>query len=394
MIELRGKYNNAKFFTDTFDSETGSQLINLLSQEFVKGSQIRIMPDTHAGAGCVIGTTMTIKDKVCPNLVGGDIGCSVSAYRLKEKDIDLEKLDNVIRTYVPSGFNIHERAIAKSNADKILAPVDVDKAFKSLGTLGSGNHFLEVDRDKNGYLWLVVHTGSRHLGLEVANYYQNLAYKKLQNDNVKDEIKQLVAKYKSEGRTREIESAIKDLYKNKPKIIKDLAYVEGNDFNNYIHDMKLTQEHARINHKVIAETIVNNMDFHIKEAIHTTHNYIDTDNMILRKGAVAANFLEPLIIPMNMRDGSLICVGKSNPDWNYSAPHGAGRIMSRGQAKENVKMEDFKESMEGIFSTCVKESTLDESPMAYKPMDEIIRNIKDTVEIVDVIKPIYNFKAN
>jgi len=394
MIELRGKYNNAKVFTDTFDSETGSQLINLLSQEFVKGSQIRIMPDTHAGAGCVIGTTMTIKDKVCPNLVGGDIGCSVSAYRLKEKDIDLEKLDNVIRTYVPSGFNIHERAIAKSNADKILAPVDVDKAFKSLGTLGSGNHFLEVDRDKNGYLWLVVHTGSRHLGLEVANYYQNLAYKKLQNDNVKDEIKQLVAKYKSEGRTREIESAIKDLYKNKPKIIKDLAYVEGNDFNNYIHDMKLTQEHARINHKVIAETIVNNMDFHIKEAIHTTHNYIDTDNMILRKGAVAANFLEPLIIPMNMRDGSLICVGKSNPDWNYSAPHGAGRIMSRGQAKENVKMEDFKESMEGIFSTCVKESTLDESPMAYKPMDEIIRNIKDTVEIVDVIKPIYNFKAN
>ena len=394
MIELRGKYNNAKVFTDTFDSETGSQLINLLSQEFVKGSQIRIMPDTHAGAGCVIGTTMTIKDKVCPNLVGGDIGCSVSAYRLKEKDIDLEKLDNVIRTYVPSGFNIHERAIAKSNADKILAPVDVDKAFKSLGTLGSGNHFLEVDRDKNGYLWLVVHTGSRHLGLEVANYYQNLAYKKLQNDNVKDEIKQLVAKYKSEGRTREIESAIKDLYKNKPKIIKDLAYVEGNDFNNYIHDMKLTQEHARINQKVIAETIVNNMDFHIKEAIHTTHNYIDTDNMILRKGAVAANFLEPLIIPMNMRDGSLICVGKSNPDWNYSAPHGAGRIMSRGQAKENVKMEDFKESMEGIFSTCVKESTLDESPMAYKPMDEIIRNIKDTVEIVDVIKPIYNFKAN
>lgn len=394
MIELRGKYNNAKVFTDTFDSETGSQLINLLSQEFVKGSQIRIMPDTHAGAGCVIGTTMTIKDKVCPNLVGGDIGCSVSACRLKEKDIDLEKLDNVIRTYVPSGFNIHERAIAKSNADKILAPVDVDKAFKSLGTLGGGNHFLEVDRDKNGYLWLVIHTGSRHLELEVANYYQNLAYKKLQNGNVKDEIRQLVAKYKSEGRTREIESAIKDLYKNKPKIIKDLAYVEGNDFNNYIHDMKLTQEHAKINHRIIAETIVNNMDFHIKEVIHTTHNYIDTDNMILRKGAVAANFLEPLIIPMNMRDGSLICVGKSNPDWNYSAPHGAGRIMSRGQAKENVKMEDFKESMEGIFSTCVKESTLDESPMAYKPMDEIIRNIKDTVEIVDVIKPIYNFKAN
>lgn len=394
MIELRGKYNNAKVFTDTFDSETGSQLINLLSQEFVKGSQIRIMPDTHAGAGCVIGTTMTIKDKVCPNLVGGDIGCSVSACRLKEKDIDLEKLDNVIRTYVPSGFNIHERTIAKSNADKILAPVDVDKAFKSLGTLGGGNHFLEVDRDKNGYLWLVIHTGSRHLGLEVANYYQNLAYKKLQNGNVKDEIRQLVAKYKSEGRTREIESAIKDLYKNKPKIIKDLAYVEGNDFNNYIHDMKLTQEHAKINHRIIAETIVNNMDFHIKEVIHTTHNYIDTDNMILRKGAVAANFLEPLIIPMNMRDGSLICVGKSNPDWNYSAPHGAGRIMSRGQAKENVKMEDFKESMEGIFSTCVKESTLDESPMAYKPMDEIIRNIKDTVEIVDVIKPIYNFKAN
>ena len=394
MIELRGKYNNAKVFTDTFDSETGSQLINLLNQEFVKGSQIRIMPDTHAGAGCVIGTTMTIKDKVCPNLVGGDIGCSVSAYQLKEKDIDLEKLDNVIRTYVPSGFNIHERAIAKSNADKILAPVDVDRAFKSLGTLGGGNHFLEVNRDKNGYLWLVVHTGSRHLGLEVANYYQTLAYEKLQNGNIKDEIRQLVDKYKSEGRTRDIEAAIKDLYKNKPKIIKDLAYVEGNDFDNYIHDMKLTQEHASINHRVIAETIVNNMDFHIKEAIHTTHNYIDTDNMILRKGAVAANFLKPLIIPMNMRDGSLICVGKSNPDWNYSAPHGAGRIMSRGQAKENVKMEDFKESMEGIFSTCVKESTLDESPMAYKPMDEIIRNIKDTVEIVDIIKPIYNFKAN
>lgn len=411
MFELSGKYNTCKIFTDNCDNETISQLTDLLNQESVKGSKIRIMPDTHAGKGCVIGTTMTLQDKVIPNLVGVDIGCGMLAIKLKEKEIDLKLLDEVINKYVPAGFEIHESPVSRSFADKIIAPVDVDKAFKSLSSLGGGNHFLEIDRDSRGNLWLVVHTGSRHLGIEVCEYYQNRAYEKLQESAKGGSLKQLInstiSELKTAHREKEISKQIEKIKadyerENNTKVPRELAYLTGQDFDDYIHDMQLTQQHAAINRKCIADTIITKMDLHPvskdccydEDYFDTIHNYIDCDNMILRKGSVSAELGEWLIIPMNMRDGSLICIGKGNPDWNYSAPHGAGRIMSRSQAKDKVNLVDFEESMKGIYSTSVCTSTIDESPFVYKPMQEIMDNIKDTVEIVDIIKPIYNFKAH
>ena len=393
MFELFGKYNTCKVFTDNCDNETISQIIELLNQESVANSQIRIMPDTHAGKGCVIGTTMTITDKVIPNLVGVDIGCGMYAIKLEETEIDCEKLDKVIRQYIPSGFSIHDRAITRSNIDKIIAPIDVDRAMKSLGTLGGGNHFIEVDRGNDGKLWLVIHTGSRHLGIEVCKYYQDLAYNKIRNNGIREKIDATIARLKAEGKHHEIENTIKILKMQAGPIPKDLCYIEGEDFYNYINDMKITQEHAKINRYTIASQILQHMNLHEIEIFDTIHNYIDTDNMILRKGSISAQANEKVIIPMNMRDGSLICIGKGNPEWNYSAPHGAGRIMSRNQARDQVSLEEFKVSMKDIFSTCVNENTIDESPMVYKPMNEIIENIKDTVDIIDIIKPIYNFKA-
>ena len=393
MFELFGKHNTCKVFTDNCDNETISQIIELLNQESVANSQIRIMPDTHAGKGCVIGTTMTITDKVIPNLVGVDIGCGMYAINLEETEIDCEKLDKVIRQYIPSGFSIHDRAITRSNIDKIIAPIDVDRAMKSLGTLGGGNHFIEVDRGNDGKLWLVIHTGSRHLGIEVCKYYQDLAYNKIRNNGIREKIDATIARLKAEGKHHEIENTIKILKMQAGPIPKDLCYIKGEDFYNYINDMKITQEHAKINRYTIASQILQHMNLHEIEIFDTIHNYIDTDNMILRKGSISAQANEKVIIPMNMRDGSLICIGKGNPEWNYSAPHGAGRIMSRNQAREQVSLEEFKVSMKDIFSTCVNENTIDESPMVYKPMNEIIENIKDTVDIIDIIKPIYNFKA-
>ena len=411
MFELSGKYNTCKIFTDNCDNETISQLTDLLNQESVKGSKIRIMPDTHAGKGCVIGTTMTLQDKVIPNLVGVDIGCGMLAIKLKEKEIDLKLLDEVINKYVPAGFEIHESPVSRSFADKIIAPVDVDKAFKSLSSLGGGNHFLEIDRDSRGNLWLVVHTGSRHLGIEVCEYYQNRAYEKLQESAKGGSLKQLInstiSELKTTHREKEISKQIEKIKadyerENNTKVPRELAYLTGQDFDDYIHDMQLTQQHAAINRKCIADTIITKMNLnpvskdccYDEDYFDTIHNYIDCDNMILRKGSVSAELGERLIIPMNMRDGSLICIGKGNPDWNYSAPHGAGRIMSRSQAKDKVNLDDFEESMKGIYSTSVCASTIDESPFVYKPMQEIMDNIKDTVEIVDIIKPIYNFKAH
>ncbi|MBO5435438.1 RtcB family protein [bacterium] len=394
MFELNGKYNSCKIFTDNCDNETIGQLVDLLNQKSVANTNIRIMPDTHAGKGCVIGTTMTLNDKVIPNLVGVDIGCGMYAIKLKEKEIDCEKLDDIIHNYVPSGFSVHENAIAESDIENIIAPINVDHAMKSLGTLGGGNHFIEVDRGSDGCLWLVIHTGSRHLGIEVCNYYQNLAYDKIWNNGLKEKSQALINQLKSEGRQAEIETELNNLRKEYDNIPKDLCYVEGEDFDNYIHDMKLAQEHAAINRETIASQIITRMGWTVDSAFQTIHNYIDVDNMILRKGSVSAQKGETLIIPMNMRDGSLICVGKGNPDWNYSAPHGAGRIMSRGKAKSEISMDDFKASMQGIYTTSVMQSTIDEAPMVYKPMQEIMENITDTVDIIDVIKPIYNFKAS
>lgn len=402
MIELNGKYANAKIFTDLVDQASISQVIELLNQPFVEGSKVRMMPDIHAGAGCTIGTTMTIRDKVCANLVGVDVGCGMLCVRIKKKEIDFDRLDEVIRKYVPSGFAIRNKL--HDYADSIdlsklrcKEHVDIDRAYKSIGTLGGGNHFIELSVDEEGRYYLIVHTGSRHLGLQVAKYYQNLAYETLNGSTVEDQ-KALIEKLKSEGKHKQIEAELVKLKNTKrTHIPKDLAYLEGQNMDDYLHDMRILHRFASQNRHAIIRTIAAGMKWDLLGGFETIHNYIDLDNphgMILRKGAVSAEEGQRLLIPMNMRDGCLICKGKGNPDWNYSAPHGAGRIMSRSQAKRALTVEEFAESMEGIYSTCVGRDTLDEAPMVYKPMESIIDNIGDTVEIEQIIKPVYNFKAS
>ena len=394
MIELQGKYNTAKLFTDNFDQETIAQIINLLNQEFVKDSQIRIMPDTHAGAGCVIGTTMTITNKVVPNLVGVDIGCGMETVILKDTYIELQKLDKVIHEFIPAGFSV--RSKAHSFMDEInLAElrcadhVNLNRAELSLGTLGGGNHFIELDKDDDGKLYLVVHSGSRNLGKQVAEYYQKAAAEDLERR--RNGRSALVSLLKIEGRETEIQAELKKL--NYVKVDKNLAFADGTLFDDYLHDMEITQRYAMLNRRAIVKEIVKQIKLKVEDSFTTIHNYIETDTMILRKGAISAKAGERVLIPINMRDGSLVCIGKGNPDWNFSAPHGAGRLMSRSVAKESITLSQFKKSMEGIYSSTVSKATIDESPFAYKPMNEIISNIKDTAEIVKTIKPLYNFKA-
>ena len=399
MIELKGKYNEAKIFTDVADEASISQVLLLLNQEFVSGSKIRLMPDIHAGAGCTIGTTMTIADKVVPNLVGVDIGCGMETIRIKEKHIELQKLDKLIYEKIPSGFNVREkthRYFDNINLENLYCYKNIDprRAEKSLGTLGGGNHFIEANKDDEGNIYIVVHSGSRHLGLEVANYYQEEGYKAL-NGSTKQDVDMLVAELKAQGREKEIQKSIAAL-KNitRTNIPKTLAYVSGDLFEQYIHDMKIVQRYAELNRQAMMDEIIKGMKIHVVDQFTTIHNYIDTDAMILRKGAVSAKRDEKLLIPINMRDGSLICIGKGNSDWNQSAPHGAGRLMSRSKAKESFTVSEFEKQMDGIYTTSVNKDTLDECPMAYKGMDDIINNIGDTADVVQVIKPIYNFKAS
>ncbi len=398
MIELKGKYNESKIFTDVVDEASISQVLLLLNQEFVSGSKIRMMPDIHAGAGCTIGTTMTITDKIVPNLVGVDIGCGMETIRIKEKHTELQKLDKLIYEKIPSGFNVREkthRYFEEINLEDLYCYkyIDPRRAEKSLGTLGGGNHFIEANKDEEGNIYVVVHSGSRHLGLEVANYYQEEGYKSL-NGSAQRDVDALVADLKSQGREKEIQKSITILKNTKrTNIPKQLAYVSGELFDHYIHDMKIVQRYAKLNRQAMMDEIVKGMKLHVVEQFTTIHNYIDTDAMILRKGAVSAKKGEKLLIPINMRDGSLICIGKGNDEWNQSAPHGAGRLMSRSAAKESFTVSEFKNQMSGIYTTSVNKDTLDECPMAYKGMDDIVNNIGDTVEIIRVIKPIYNFKA-
>lgn len=333
-----------------------------------------------------------IRRNNCISITGN---CGMYAVKLEESDIDLKLLDTVINNYVPSGFGVHDCAIADyKGLSDIICHVNIDSAKQAIGSLGGGNHFIEVDRDKDGNLWLVIHCGSRHLGLEVCDHYQEAGYTAIEKESVKIKIDEKIKELKAKGLEREIETMIKIIKMQVPNIPKHLAYVEGTLFDDYIHDMNLVQEYAKINRQTIADIIISKMDLHPVDMFDTIHNYIDVKNMILRKGSISAQKDEKVLIPMNMRDGSLICIGKGNPDWNYSAPHGAGRIMSRSQAKTMVDMDEFTKSMSGIYSTSVVESTRDEAPMVYKPMDEIIKNIEDTVDVVDVIKPIYNFKAH
>lgn len=398
MLELNGKYNSAKIFTDLVDNESISQVIGMLNQPFAEGQTIRMMPDIHAGAGCTVGTTMTITDKVCPNLIGVDIGCGMYAVKLQEPDIDFRLLDACIRSYIPSGFAIHESPVKpaqKINLKELFCAnsCNLTRAECSIGSLGGGNHFIEVDRSEDGHLWLVIHSGSRHLGTEVASFYQKQAITTL-HEKPRDLIQATIQKLKAEGRQSEIQSAIQELKPPYINVPDALCWCEGTLFTNYVHDMKITQQFAVLNRQAMAEIIISKMDLHPIDEFTTIHNYLDTENMILRKGAVAAEKNQRLLIPMNMRDGSLICVGKGNTDWNYSAPHGAGRLMSRSAAKQQITLSEFEESMTGIWTTSVGTATIDESPMAYKPMQSIIDNIEPTAEIVEIIKPVYNFKAS
>ncbi len=399
MLELNGKYATAKIFTDVVDNESISQVIELLNQPYVSGSKIRMMPDIHAGAGCTIGTTMTIRDKIYPNLVGVDIGCGMETVRIKEyqSDIDMKKLDDVIRSKIPSGFAIHneQHPLAfYANIKELfcIRHINTERALRSIGTLGGGNHFIEVDKDDDNNIYLVVHSGSRHLGVEIANYYQNEAYKSL-TSYPSEEINRMISTLKASGRKNEIETTLKQMKSKVTKIPKQLAYVEGSLFDDYLHDMKIAQRYADINRRAMIDVIVETMGFHVCDEFTTVHNYIDVEHKILRKGSVSAQDGERLLIPINMRDGSLLCTGKGNEDWNYSAPHGAGRLMSRAKAKETFSVSEFQSQMEGVYSTSVNESTIDECPMAYKTMEDIVNNIEPTVRIDAVIKPIYNFKA-
>lgn len=402
-----------KIFADIVEPEALNQIYTMAKSAAYKNNIIRMMPDCHAGKGCTVGTTMLITDKITPNFVGVDIGCTVSAHRIKLPkkvngkqwfDTIKEKLDTVISENVPSGMNIRKNIdnILKRTNDRVsqilgelFAPINIKYSSYSIGTLGGGNHFISVEWcEETNEVYLLIHCGSRHLGVEVCKYWQTKA---IQNrTSKKGEVKELINKLKAEGREKEIQTELKKI--QRPAISNEMAYldlnIEPNDFRGYLHDMVICQEFARLNHETIVYIIGKYMGIKFDEHIYTTHNYIDTEQMMLRKGAVSANYGENLIIPMNMRDGSLICVGKGNVDWNYSAPHGAGRIMSRSKAKAELNMEDFKNSMKDIYTTSVNVNTIDEAPMAYKPMESIINSIGDTVEIIKQIKPLYNFKAN
>lgn len=405
MLEIKGKYAHVKVFTDKIEDDAKEQLKELCNMPFVEGCKVRIMPDTHAGAGCVIGFTADLKDKVIPNIVGVDIGCGMLTVNLGNIDIDLEQLDKIIYTYVPSGMNVHKGRIVRYPKLQDLKCYrylkDTKRLERSIGTLGGGNHFVEIDEGKDGTKYLIIHSGSRNLGTQVAQIYQNLAIDLcsgkedyfIKRDN-------LIKEYKEAGRRKEIQSALKALKEKydelMPKYPKDLCFLTGKYREEYLNDMNICQDYAVLNRKCIADIILNKMfkksldDF---EHFTTIHNYINFKDNIIRKGAISAYKGEKILIPLNMKDGSIIAIGKGNEEWNNSAPHGAGRLMSRTKAKDNIDLEEFKKSMEGIFTTSVNEYTIDEAPMAYKPKEEIIDAISDTAEIMEIIKPIYNFKA-
>ena len=399
MIEIIGLYNSALCFTPALEPTAEAQIRAVCDQEAFAGCKIRIMPDVHAGKGCTIGTTMTIRDKIVPGMVGVDIGCGMETVRLAEKEIDFAALDELIRREIPSGQNIRTDEHPLNGEIDLrqlrCAPyVSIERAKHSIGTLGGGNHFIEVDRGEQGELYLVIHSGSRYLGKQVCEYYQDQGRFAMWG-GARHQIDALIAEYRAAGRWQEIQGAVQELRREHPiNIPKELAYVEGKLFDDYIHDMRITQRFAVLNRKAMTEVILRGLGLTKLEEFTTVHNYIDTDKMILRKGSVSAAAGQKLLIPINMRDGSLICIGRGNEDWNCSAPHGAGRIMSRKQALAQLSMDEYAAEMEGIWSSCVVRDTLDESPMAYKPMDEIVSEIGPTADIVERIRPVYNFKAS
>lgn len=408
MIEIKGQHATAKVFTTLIEEEAVSQIKTLCDQEFAKGASIRIMPDTHAGKGCVIGFTMDIQDKLVPNLVGVDIGCGMYTVNLGHVKLDLNALDQFINKEIPCGFHINQNPKVQEKAmiEAIRCFREIPKSSKefnrAIGSLGGGNHFIEVGVDSENQQYLIIHTGSRNLGHQVATLYQKKAINYHSGLGKEFMLKSnaLIEEYKAQGRRKEIQKALKTMRKEclvQPNMPPNLCYLEGELMEDYLHDMKIVQEYADLNRSIIAKRIVEEhlqLPFDELEKFQTIHNYIDMEDLILRKGAISAANDELVLIPLNMRDGSLLCKGKGNADWNCSAPHGAGRLMSRTTAKETLSMEEFIASMKDIHTTSVTPSTLDEAPMAYKPKEEILTHIGDTVEVIDFIYPIYNFKAH
>ena len=399
MMEIKGQVNTAICFAKVIEDEAIEQIRRMCDYAFTAGSQIRIMPDVHAGKGCTIGTTMTVKDKAVPNIVGVDIGCGMYTVNLGRVEIDMEAMDAAAH-FIPSGLNVWEGR--KEHFDLLglrcyRGLKDAKRLERSLGTLGGGNHFIEIDQAADGTKYLVIHSGSRNLGKQVAEFYQRLA---IDLSKGKEEYfarrDALIAEYKAAGRRNEIQDALKALKweSREATIPEDLCFVYGQYLEDYLHDVEICQRFARRSRELMAEIILQRLGIEAVEAFHTIHNYIDTDEMILRKGAIAAHKGEKVLIPINMRDGSVLAVGKGNPEWNFSAPHGAGRIMSRTTAKERLDLEEYRREMEGIYTTSVNEATLDEAPMAYKSLSDIIDVISESVDVIEVLKPIYNFKAN
>jgi len=394
MIKIKNnKGIETQIFAETFEYEAYEQIKKLVNFEAYENSKVRVMPDAHAGKGCTVGTTIQISDKVTPNLVGVDIGCGMLTVKLKNKDINFKNIDEIIKTYIPSGFNVHQ--ISKSPFDfnklKCIKHIDLKRALLSIGTLGGGNHFIEIGKSQlSEDIYLIIHSGSRKLGTDVCKFYQDKA---IQNaNNMSNNVLELINKLKSEGKQSEISSELKKL--KKPVLDKELAYLSGQDFDDYMHDMLIVQQFAILNRKTIADIIIKESNLQMDNSFETIHNYIDFKRMILRKGAVSAEKDETLLIPINMRDGSLLCVGKGNENWNYSAPHGAGRLMSRSRAKEHINMDDYTSSMQDIYTSSVCLETIDEAPQAYKSIEEIKNAIADTVDVIDTIKPLYNYKAH
>ena len=399
-IEIKGKVNTAICYAKVVEDEAIEQIRRMCDYEMTRGSKIRIMPDVHSGKGCTIGTTMTVVDKVVPNVVGVDIGCGMYTVSLGKGDIDFEKVDAAAH-YIPSGTRVWEGRKEKFDLTGLKCYrelKDTKRLARSLGTLGGGNHFIEIDEASDGTKYLVIHSGSRNLGKQVAEHYQKLAVLLDRGfEEYFEKRDQIIATYKAEGRKTEIEGALKELkrqvFKGDSAMPEDLCFLYGTYMEDYLHDVEICQAFAKRSRQLMAEILIGLSGLTAGESFHTIHNYIDTSEMILRKGSIAAHKGEKVLIPINMRDGSVIAVGKGNPEWNYSAPHGAGRIMSRTKAKDTLSMEEYKEAMKGIYTTSVSESTLDEAPMAYKPLDDIIDVITESVDVIEVIKPVYNFKA-
>ena len=401
MIEIKGKMNTALCYAKVVEKEAIEQIRRMCDYPMTEGSQIRIMPDVHAGKGCTIGTTMTINGKAVPNVVGVDIGCGMYTVNLGKADIDFEKVDEAAH-FIPSGRDIWDGRIERFDLTDLACYrqlKETKRLAKSLGTLGGGNHFIEIDEASDGTKYLVIHSGSRNLGKQVAELYQKLAVNLDRGDGeYLEKREEIIHTYKEQGRREEIQEALKQLhfkvYESEPTMPEDLCYLSGRYLEDYLHDVVICQTFAKRNREKMAELLLERTGMTGGEAFHTIHNYIDTEEMILRKGAIAAHKGEKVLIPINMRDGSVLAVGKGNPDWNFSAPHGAGRLMSRTDAKAKLSMKEYEESMKGIYTTSVNEYTLDESPMAYKSLDDIIDVIKDSVDVIDIMKPIYNFKAS